>query len=118
MTHQSLLGSRFLRNTMWPIFPHEVKRILPLSLLMFLVCLDYSMLRCMKDTVVITASTAAVIPFIKVWTLLPMAILFTYIYAKISSKYSRQTTFYLIVSAFLAFFLVFAFILYPNSETM
>lgn len=118
MTHQSLLGNKFLRNTLWPIFPHEVKRVLPLSILMFLVCLDYSMLRCMKDTVVITASTAAVIPFIKVWTLLPMAILFTFIYAKISSKYSRKTTFYVIVSAFLAFFLVFAFILYPNSEAM
>lgn len=116
MTHQSLLGNKFFRNTLWPIFPHEVKQILPLSILMFLVCLDYSMLRCMKDTVVITASTAAVIPFIKVWTLLPMAILFTFIYAKISSRYSRKTTFYLIVSAFLAFFLLFAFVLYPNSE--
>jgi AAA family ATP:ADP antiporter len=116
MSHQSVLGNKFFRNTLWPIFPHEVRRIMPLSLLMFLVCLDYSMLRCMKDTVVITASTAAVIPFIKVWTLLPMAVLFTYIYAKISSAYSRKTTFYLIVSAFLAFFLVFAFVLYPNSE--
>lgn len=118
MSNQSLLGSKFLRNTLWPIFPHEAKRILPLSILMFLVCLDYSMLRCMKDTVVITASSAAVIPFIKVWTLLPMAVLFTFIYAKISSRYSRRRTFYLIVSAFLAFFLVFAFILYPNRESM
>lgn len=118
MSHQSFSGSKFLRSTVWPIFPHEIKRILPISVLMFLICLNYSMLRCMKDTVVITASSAAVIPFIKVWALLPMAILFTFIYTKISSRYSRQTTFYLIVSAFLAFFLVFAFILYPNNEVM
>src|SRR5579871_259155 len=118
MSHQNVFGSKFLRDTLWPIFPHEVKRIIPLSVLLFLVCFDYSMLRCMKDTVVVTASSAAVIPFIKVWTLLPMAVLFTFFYAKISSWFSRQIVFYLIVSAFLAFFLVFAFILYPISDTV
>jgi len=116
MSHQNVFGMKFLQDTLWPIFPHEVKRILPLSFLLFLVCFNYSMLRCMKDTVVVTASSAAVIPFIKVWTLLPMAVIFTFFYAKISSWFSRQTVFYLIVSAFLAFFLVFSFLLYPHSE--
>ncbi len=116
MTNQNSFGIQFLKSTVWPIFPHEVKRILPLASLLFLICFDYSMLRCMKDTVVVTASSAAVIPFIKVWTLLPMAILFTFLYAKISSRFSRQTVFYVIISAFLAFFLVFGFILYPCSE--
>lgn len=118
MSHQNSFGIRFLKNTIWPILPHEVRRILPLSILLFLICFDYSMLRCLKDTVVVTASSAAVIPFIKVWTLLPMAILFTFIYAKISSRFSRQTVFYVIISAFLAFFLVFGFLLYPCGEAV
>ncbi len=117
MSYRNNFGIKFFRDTLWPIFPHEVKRVLPLAILLFLVCFDYSMLRCMKDTVVVTASSAAVIPFIKVWTLLPMAVFFTFIYAKISHWYSRQTVFYLIVSAFLAFFLVFGFILYPYRES-
>lgn len=116
MSHQNGFGIKFLRNTLWPILPHEVKRILPLSVLLFLVCFDYSMLRCMKDTVVVTASSAAVIPFIKVWALLPMAVLFTFLYTRVSSWFSRETVFYLIISAFLAFFLVFGFILYPHSD--
>lgn len=109
-------GIKFLKNTFWPILPHEFGRIIPLSLLLFLVCFDYSMLRCLKDTVVVTASSAAVIPFIKVWTLLPMAVLFTFLYTAISSRLNRQTVFFVIVSAFLAFFLIFAFLLYPYSE--
>jgi ATP:ADP antiporter, AAA family len=118
MSHQNTFGIKFLRDAIWPIFPHEIKRILPLSILLFLVCFDYSVLRCMKDTVVITASSAAVIPFIKVWTLLPMAIFFTFIYVKISNRFHRQTVFYIVVSAFLAFFLIFAFMLYPYGESI
>jgi ATP:ADP antiporter, AAA family len=56
MSYRNNFGIKFFRDTLWPIFPNEVKRILPLAILLFLVCFDYSMLRCMKDTVVITAS--------------------------------------------------------------
>lgn len=118
MANQNSFGVKFLKDTLWPIFPHEVRRIIPLASLLFLICFDYSMLRCMKDTVVVTASSAAVIPFIKVWTLLPMAIIFTFIYAKISSRFSRQTVFYVIISTFLAFFLIFGFVLYPYREAV
>lgn len=118
MANKNASGLQFLRDTLWPIFPHEVKRIVLLSSLLLLVCFNYSMLRCMKDTVVVTASSAAVIPFIKVWTLLPMAILFTFLYAKISSRLSPVKVFYVITSAFLAFFLVFAFVLYPAGDAI
>jgi AAA family ATP:ADP antiporter len=118
MQRQTVFSIEFLKTNLWPIFPHEVRRVLTLSALLFLVCFDYSMLRCMKDTVVVTASSAAVIPFIKVWTLLPMAVFFTFGYAKISSRLSRSTTFYVIVTAFLAFFLVYAFVLYPYREAV
>lgn len=112
------VGLKFLPNILWPIFPHEAKRILLLSSLLLLVCFNYSMLRCMKDTVVVTASSAAVIPFIKVWALLPMAILLTFIYVKISSWLSPLKVFYVVTSAFLAFFLIFAFWLYPAQDSI
>lgn len=118
MSNDQAPSFKFLRDTLWPIFPHEVKRIVKLATLLLLVCFNYSMLRCMKDTVVVTASSAAVIPFIKVWTLLPMAVLFTFLYAKISSRLSPLKVFYVITSAFLAFFLVFAFVLYPAGDAM
>lgn len=105
-----------LKETFWPILPKEAKKVLLLSLFLFLVCFNYSVLRCMKDTVVVTASSAAVIPYIKVWTLLPMAILFTYLYTKIASVLTREKVFYLIVSLFLSFFALFAFVLYPMGD--
>lgn len=118
MSRQYSPGIGFFRATLWPIFAHEVGRVLTLSFLLFLICFNYSMLRCMKDTVVVTASSAAVIPFIKVWALLPMAVLFTFFYVKLSGRLSEKTVFYLIVSAFLAFFLCFAFVLYPCKESI
>lgn len=106
-----------IKNSLWPIFPEEVRRVLFLSVLLFLVCFNYSVLRCMKDTVVITASSAAVIPFIKVWSLLPMAVLLTIFYTWLSNRFNHEKVFYILVSSFLLFFLLFAFILYPNSES-
>lgn len=116
MSRIKCFGSRFLKDTLWPIFPGEARRVLLLSFFLFLVCFNYSVLRCMKDTVVVTASSAAVIPYIKVWTLLPMAVLFTFLYTKIANAFSREKVFYLIVSSFLSFFALFAFVLYPMGD--
>lgn len=117
MSAHKTFGFGYLKKTIWPILPEEVKRVLFLSLILFLVCFNYSILRCMKDTVVITASSAAVIPFIKVWSLLPMAVILTMGYAFLSNRFSHEKVFYIIVSSFLSFFMLFAFVLYPNSES-
>lgn len=107
-----------LRSFLWPIYGHEVKKIVPMMLMLFLICFNYSILRNIKDAVVVTAksSGAEVIPFIKVWVLLPMAILFTYIFTKLSNRYSQEKVFYLTISGFLLFFGVFSFLLYPYRD--
>jgi len=104
MSSQNAYAFRFLRATVWPIRSHEIRRVLLISALLFFVCFNYSLLRCLKDTVVVTAaSSAAVIPFIKVWALLPMAVLFTFIYAHLSARLNRNIVFYLIASSALVF---------------
>lgn len=107
-----------LRAFFWPIYRHEVKKILPMLLMMFFICFNYSVLRNMKDAVVVTAksSGAEAIPFIKVWVLLPMAILFTLIFAKLSNRFSQERVFYIIISFFLIFFALFTFGLYPHQD--
>lgn len=104
-----------IRSFLWPIHRHEVKKIVPMMLMLFLICFNYSILRNVKDAVVVTAqsSGAEVIPFIKVWVLLPMAILFTLIFTKLSNRYSQEKVFYLTISGFLLFFGAFTFIFYP-----
>lgn len=102
-----------IRSIIWPIYRHELKKMLPMLLMLFLICFNYTVLRNMKDSVVITAAGAEIIPFIKVWALLPMAVVVTLIFAKLSNVFSQEKVFYIMISAFLAFYALFAFFLYP-----
>lgn len=107
-----------IRSFLWPIHRHEVTKVVPMMLMLFLICFNYSILRNVKDAVVVTAqsSGAEVIPFIKVWVLLPMAILFTLIFTKLINRYSQEKVFYLTITGFLTFFGFFTFILYPYRD--
>lgn len=102
-----------IRSFVWPIYPHELRKFLPMLLIMYFVCFNYSILRNLKDALVVTTSGAVVIPFIKVWVMLPAAILLTIVFTRLSSRYSQESVFYIIVSGFFAFFAIFAFVLYP-----
>jgi AAA family ATP:ADP antiporter len=81
----------------------------------FLIAYNYNILRSMKDALVITAkdSGAEVIPFIKVWVLLPSALLVTYLFTRLSNRFQSEQVFYWLVSIFLGFFLFFTFVIYP-----
>lgn len=108
------------RQVAWPVHRNEAKKVLSMLLLMALLCICYSILRNLKDTVILTAkaSGAEVIPFIKVWGMLPGAIIGTWFYTKLRSRFNREQVFYLIVSGFIAYFLIFAFFIFPNAETL
>lgn len=67
----------------------------------------------MKDALVITTSGAEVIPFIKVWVMLPTAVLLTFVFTRLSSRFSQERVFYIMISGFLIFFALFAYVLYP-----
>ncbi len=80
-----------------------------------LIVFNYSILKTTKDTLVMTAkaSGAGTIPFIKVWVLMPMTLFVTYLYTKIANKFRREQIFYIMMSLFVGFFALFAFVLYP-----
>lgn len=107
-----------IRAFLWPIHRYEVRKIVPMLLMLFFICFNYTVLRNLKDVVVITAqsSGAEVLPFIKVWVLLPSAVLATIIFTKLSNIYSQERVFYLTISTFLIFFGLFAFVVYPNRD--
>lgn len=107
-----------IRSCLWPVHRNEVRKLLPMLIMVFLICFSYSILRNMKDAVVVTASGAEVIPFIKVWVMLPMAVLLTALFAKLSNHYSQERVFYYIISGFLACFALFAFVLYPLRDVL
>jgi|694.fasta_scaffold13300_11 AAA family ATP:ADP antiporter len=108
------------RTFLWPVHHYELKKLIPLLLIFFLVYFGYNVLRTMKDTLVVTAenSGAEVIPFIKVWAMFPVSVLMTFIFTRLSNRFSRETVIYSMFSFFLLFFFVFAFFLYPARDSL
>lgn len=86
----------------------------------FLISFNYNILRVMKDTLVVTgdASGPEAIPFIKMWVMFPGAVLMTYLFTKLSNRFSREAVFYIMLSLFLGFFTIFTFVLYPYREVL
>lgn len=106
------------RSYFWPVHKSEARKLIPMFLIVFLICFNYSILRNMKDTVVVTASGAEVIPFIKVWVMFPMAILLTILFTKLSNRFSQERVFYIMIGGFLSSFVLFAFVLYPLRDAL
>ncbi|MFA5249966.1 MAG: Npt1/Npt2 family nucleotide transporter [Parachlamydiales bacterium] len=105
---------------LWPIHRHEYKKFIPMFFTFFLISFIYSLLRAAKDAIIVTApsSGAETIPFIKVWVLLPMALLVAYLFTRISNKHTTERVFYMMVSFFLLFFTLFLFVLYPYRDLL
>lgn len=108
------------RTFLWPIHRYELKKLIPMLLIFFLISFDYNVLRMMKDTLVVTAesSGAEVIPFIKVWVMFPGSILMTIIFARFSNLFNREKVFYLMMGLFLGYFALFTFVLYPARDLL
>ena len=104
------------KEILWPIEHSELKLFVPMSLLMLCVLFNFGALRSIKDSLVVPNIGAEVISFLKLWLVLPSTIIFTLIYVKLSNMFDYEHLFYLIVSFFLGFFLVFTYVLYPDQD--
>lgn len=118
MSHPDSLSFSPVRSFFWPIHRNELRKFIPMLIMLFFVCFNYSILRNMKDSIVVTASGATVLPFIKVWMILPCAILITVIFTKLSNRLSQERVFYIFISTFLIFFTLFAYVLYPLRDML
>ncbi len=109
-----------LRSIFWPVHRSEVAKVTCMLLLLFLLCTSYSVLRNLKDTVILTAkaSGAEVIPFIKVWGMLPGALMATWCYTRLTRWFGRERVFYIMLGGFLSYFLLFAFVIHPHSDQL
>ncbi|KAF5466690.1 hypothetical protein F2P56_016596 [Juglans regia] len=95
-----------------------LKKIIPLGLMFFCILFNYTILRDTKDVLVVTAkgSSAEIIPFLKTWVNLPMAVGFMLLYTKLANVLSKQALFYSVILPFIGFFGAFGFFLYPLSN--
>ena len=107
------------RAFFWPVHAFELKKIIPMLLMFFFISFNYTILRDTKDTLLVTSSAGAeAIPFIKVYGVVPAAILFTLIYAKLSNVLSRERLFYVTIAPFIVFFGLFSLVIYPNMSAL
>jgi len=107
-----------IRSFLWPVHSCELKKILPMFLIFFCISFNYTILRDTKDTLIVTSSGAETIPFLKFWGVVPCAVLFMLLYAKLSNVLSKEKLFYVTILPFLAFFALFAAVLYPYKEVL
>ncbi len=105
-----------LREILWPIKKHELKLFLPMGFMMLCMLFNFGTLRSIKDSLVVPNIGAEAISFLKLWLVLPSTILFTIIYAKLSNIFNYEKVFYIIISCFLIFFLIFTYILFPYQD--
>lgn len=104
------------KEILWPIERDEMKLFVPMALMMFCILFNFGALRSIKDGLVVPSIGAEVISFLKFWLVLPSSIIFTIIYAKLSNVLNFERIYYIIISTFLTFFLLFAYVIYPNQD--
>lgn len=109
-----------LRSYLWPIHAHEIKKIVPMIIMLALVALNYTIVRNLKDALLITArgSGAEVIPFVKVWGMLPAAVIAAIVFSYLLNRFSRSTVIHIVILSFTAFFFLFTCFVYPNREAL
>jgi len=108
------------RSMLWPVHTFELKKLLPMFFMFFFISFNYTILRDTKDTLIVTAagSGAQAIPFLKVYGVVPFAILFMIVYSKLSNVLSKERLFYTTIIPFIAFFGLFATVLYPLKDVL
>jgi len=109
-----------LRGIFWPVHGFELKKFLPMGLMMMCILFNYTILRDTKDTLMVNSpgGGAECLSFLKLYGVTPSAILFMILFIKLANVFSREKLFYVIVTPFLAFFTAFAFLIYPNKEAL
>ncbi len=106
------------RSMLWPIHAFELKKFLPMFFLFFFINFNYTILRDTKDTLIVTATGAETIPFLKFWGVVPGAIIFMLIFTKLSNVIKRERLFMGLMAFFGLFFGLYATILYPNRDAI
>lgn len=107
------------RSILWPIYNFELKKFLPMGLMMLCILFIYTLVRDLKDTLMVSKAIGGgseTLGFIKLYCVTPAAILFMMGFMKLANMFDSKKLFLVIVGFFLAFFVTFGFILYPFSE--
>jgi len=106
------------RSLLWPIHGHELKKLLPMFFMFFFISFNYTVLRDTKDSLIVPNAGAEAITFLKVYGVVPAALIFMFIYSKLANVLSKQRLFYTTILPFIVFFGLFPIVIYPNIDVL
>lgn len=91
-------------------------KYLPTSIMYALSAYIYSLLRGVKDSILVPSLGAELISYIKFYGVFPSTVLFFICFSKMANVMSRDKLYYTITTFFVIFFISYAFILEPNNS--
>ncbi|MDX1917327.1 MAG: Npt1/Npt2 family nucleotide transporter [Rickettsiaceae bacterium] len=103
-------------NKLWPIYSHELPKFFSITALMFCILFIQNVIRATKDSVVNTLIGPESVSFLKLWGVMPAAILYAILYVHLVNRYKPEALFNLVISTFILLFCFFAFIVFPYSS--
>jgi AAA family ATP:ADP antiporter len=108
------------RKLLWPIHSHEIKKFLPMGIMMFCILFIYTVLRDTKDAILVNAPGAGAesLAFAKGIGVTASAILFMVLYTKAANIFNREGLFYATALPFLVFFGLYPYCIYPFVDSL
>ncbi len=126
MTDSKIPKLNKFQEMFFPVYRYELKKFIPMSLLMFGVVFIYHLVRNLKDNFIHYNShlwigarpeeTASLVSALKFWYVLPCAVLTVAAFTALMNKFGITKSFYITISSFMAFYFIYGFILYPNLD--
>lgn len=103
------------RKLLWPIHSYEIKKFLPMGIMMFSILFIYTLLRDTKDALLVNGPGAGAesLAFAKGIGVTFSAVLFMVIYTKCANIFNREGLFYVTALPFLIFFGLYPYVIYP-----
>jgi AAA family ATP:ADP antiporter len=99
-----------------PLELRDLPKFLLTSLIYALTLYVYSILRGTKDALIISELGAELISTLKLYGVLPCAVIMTLAYTKLADYFSRVTTYHILIWFFVSFFVIFDLFLYTNAK--
>lgn len=106
-----------IRKVLFPIENAEMKKFLSLAILMLLIIFCNTLLRNLKDTLIVMTNGAFSLAFVKTWFVLPLMFVFFFVYSKLSNHFQPNSIFSGIILAFMLVFAIFGFFIHPHVES-
>lgn len=95
-----------------------LRKYVPTTLMFLLSAYIYSLLRGVKDSILVPSLGAELISYIKFYVVFPSTIIFFICFSKLANILSRDKLYYTIAMFFASFFMLYAFVLGPNAQSI